>query len=169
MPRWLHRLFAPVVLPHWSSELLLLVPRIVCGFLLTTQFGAPKFGLPWSPPDNNLGLFEVAFWFPNDVAQFGGIFAAFPAFFAWMGAFAEGAGGVALILGLFTRPFALLTICTMLVAMFLQQFQGGLWNMLPSLGFAWVGLYLLVLGSGRTGLDHWIASRWTASRRSVRA
>ncbi len=160
MSRWVHRLFAPVALPHWSGDLLLLLPRVVCGYLLTTQFGAPKFGLPWSPPDNNLRLFEVAYWFPNDVAAFGGVFAMFPALLAWSAAFAEGFGGVMLILGLLTRPFAFLTICTMLVAMFMQQYQAGLWNMLPSMGFAWVGLYLTVLGSGRFGVDQWISTRW---------
>jgi putative oxidoreductase len=160
MPRWLHRLLAPVSLPHWLGDVLLLAPRIVCGFLLTTQFGAPKFGLPWSPADNNLGLFEVAYWFPNDVAAYGGVFANFPATLAWLGAFTEGVGGVMLMLGLFTRPFAFLVICTMLVAMFFQQFQAGLWNMLPSMGFAWVALYLLVLGSGRFGADQWIVARW---------
>ena len=157
MPRWLQRLLAPVLLPHWSGDLALLVPRVVCGYLLTTQFGAPKFGLPWSPTDNNLGLFEVAFWFPNDVAAFGGVFAVFPALLAWLAAFAEGVGGVLLIAGFLTRPFAFLNVCTMLVAMFLQQYQGGLWNMLPAMGFAWVGLYLMVLGSGRFGIDHWLS------------
>ena len=157
MPRWLLRLLTPVVLPHWSSDVVLLVPRVVCGYLLTTQFGAPKFGLPWSPTDNNLGLFEVAFWFPDDVAAFGGVFAVFPALFAWLAAFAEGVGGVLFIVGFLTRPFAFLIVCTMLVAMFLQQYQGGLWNMLPALGFAWVSLYLLVLGSGRFSIDYWLS------------
>lgn len=158
MPPWLRRILSPVVMPHWSQDVLLLLPRLVCGYLLTANFGAAKFGLPWSPPENNLGLFEVAFWFPNDVAAFGGVFAMFPALFAWMGAFAEAVGGLFLVLGLFTRPFALLVICTMLVAMFGQQFQAGLWNMLPSMGFAWVGLYTLVLGSGRFGMDQLLTS-----------
>ena len=46
------------------------------------NFGAAKFGLPWSPVDNKLGFFEVAFWFPKDVTNYGGIFALFPGFFA---------------------------------------------------------------------------------------
>jgi putative oxidoreductase len=154
MPRYLRRLLSPVVLPHWSQDVALLLPRVVCGYLLTSNFGAAKFGLPWSPAENNLGLFEVAFWFPGDVAKFGGAFAMFPGTFAWMGAFSEAVGGLFLVLGLCTRPFALLVLCTMLTAMFLQQMHAGMWNMLPSLGFAWVGLYLLVLGSGRFGIDH---------------
>lgn len=147
------KLLTPVALPHWSADLLLLIPRLVCGYLLTADFGAAKFGMPWSPPENGLGLFEVAYWFPNDVAAFGGLFQTFPAFFAWMGAFSEAVGGLFLMLGLFTRPFAFLNLCTMLTAAFFQQSGNGLWNMLPALGFAWVMLYTLVLGSGRFGVD----------------
>jgi putative oxidoreductase len=155
----LARLTRPVLLPHWTADLLLLVPRLACGWLLTTDFGAAKFGLPWSPPDNNLGLFEVAYWFPNDVAAFGGIFARFPATLAWLGAFAEGVGGIAWLLGVQVRLFSVLILCTMLVAAFLQQGDQGLWNKLPSLGFAWVAVYHLVLGSGRFGVDHLLTRR----------
>jgi hypothetical protein len=76
----------PFLLPFWWQDLLLAIPRIVCGYLLTADFGADKFGLPWSPADKNLGLFEIAFWFPGDVAEYSGIFAAFPVFFAWLAA-----------------------------------------------------------------------------------
>ncbi|WP_201982220.1 DoxX family protein [Hymenobacter rubidus] len=150
----MRQLCRPLTLPHWWQDALLALPRIVCGYLLAANFGAAKFGLPWSPPDNNLGLFEVAFWFPQDVAAYGGIFALFPNFFAWMGAFSEAIGGVLLVLGLLTRPAALLVCCTMLVAMFMQQWQQGLWNMLPAAGFLWAALPALVLGSGRFGLDY---------------
>jgi putative oxidoreductase len=54
--------------------------------------------MPWSPVDSNLGLFEVAFG-SKDVAEYGGIFAVAPAFFAWMGAFAEAIGGLLLLIG----------------------------------------------------------------------
>jgi len=48
----------PVILPHWGLDILLLIPRIVCGYLLTANFGADKFGLPWSPVDANLGFLK---------------------------------------------------------------------------------------------------------------
>ncbi len=153
----MRQILRPLLLPTWWQDALLALPRVVCGYLLTSNFGAAKFGLPWSPPDNNLGLFEVAFWFPQDVAAYGGIFAMFPAFFAWMGAFSEAVGGLLLVLGLLTRPAAFLVCCTMLVAMFLQQFQEGLWNMMPAMGFLWACLPPLVLGSGRFGLDYLLA------------
>jgi len=150
----MRQILQPLVLPNWWQDALLTIPRVVCGYLLTTSFGAAKFGLPWSPPENNLGLFEVAFWFPNDVAAYGGVFALFPAFFAWMGAFSEAVGGLLLLLGLGTRLSAFLIICTMLVAIFMQQLSQGMWNTLPAAGFLWAALPALVLGSGRFGLDY---------------
>jgi len=144
----------PVLLPHWAQDLLLTIPRIICGYLLTAEFGAPKFGLPWSPTDTNLGFFEVAFWFPNDVAEYGGIFAFAPAFFAWMGAFSEAVGGIFLLLGFQTRVASFLIVATMLVAIFMQQIQNGLWNCLAAMGFLWVGLFYMILGSGRFGIDY---------------
>lgn len=147
------KLLQSIPMPHWIQDFLLMIPRVVCGYLLTSNFGAAKFGLPWSPPDNNLGLFEVAFWFPNDVSTYGGIFALFPAFFAWMGAFSEAVGGLFLLFGFQTRIASFLILCTMLVAVFMQQFNNGMWNMLPATGFLWVSLYTMILGSGRFGID----------------
>jgi putative oxidoreductase len=85
----LKKITQPLVMPYWWQDLLMAIPRIVCGYLLAVDFGASKFGVPWSPADKNLGLFEVVFWFPEDVKAYGGIFAMFPGFFAWMGAFSE--------------------------------------------------------------------------------
>lgn len=155
----LKKLIKPIELPYWWQDLILFIPRAVCGYLLTTDFGAAKFGLPWSPPDNNLQFFEVAFWFPNDIAQYGGIFAMFPAFFAWMAAFSEGVGGLLLIFGLFTRPFSFLIVCTMLVAAFIQHGQESMWNILPAISFLWVALYTMFLGSGKFGLDFLISKK----------
>ena len=154
------KLLQPILMPFWLQDFLLMIPRVVCGYLLTTDFGAAKFGLPWSPPDNNLGFFEVAFWFPNDVAAYGGIFAIFPAFFAWMGAFSEAIGGLFLLLGFQTRIASFLILCTMMVAVFMQQFSNGLWNMLPAMGFMWLALYNMILGSGRFGIDFFISKKY---------
>ena len=150
----LQRITKPILLPHWSQDLLLAIPRIVCGYLLASSFGADKFGLPWSPADKNLGLFEVAFWFPNDVASYGGLFAMAPAFFAWMGAFSEAVGGIFLLLGFQTRIASFLIMSTMLVAIFMQQINNGMWNCLPAMGFLWVGIFYMILGSGRFGIDY---------------
>jgi len=151
----------PTLLPHWSQDVVVTIPRMVCGYLLTVEFGSPKFGLPWSDPDNGLSFFEVAFWFPNDVASYGGIFAIAPAFFAWMGAFSEAIGGLLLIIGFQTRIASFLIVCTMLVAIFMQQIQNGLWNCLPAMGFLWIGLFFTILGSGRFGLDYLLTKKTT--------
>ena len=150
----LTKIIKPILLPHWSQDLFLIIPRMVCGYLLAFDFGAAKFGMPWSPAENNLGLFEVAFWFPTDVAKYGGIFAVAPVFFAWMGAFAEAVGGLFLLFGLQTRITSFLIICTMLVAIFMQQMNNGLWNCLPAMGFLWVAMCYLIWGSGRFGVDY---------------
>ena len=157
MPTLLHhykRLNKPVLLTRLPADLLTAIPRIVCGVLLAKDFGADKFGMPWSPEHLNLGLFEVAYWFPADVASYGGPFELFPEFFAWMGAFAEAVGGLFLALGFNTRMFAFLIACTMLVAIFCQKWDQGVWGMLPAMGFLWVSVYALVLGSGRFGVDY---------------
>lgn len=155
----LRKLTQPVFMPHWSLDLLIAVPRIICGYLLASDFGASKFGLPWSPADNNLGLFEVAFWFPEDVGAYGGIFALFPVLFAWMGAASEALGGIFLLLGLQTRLFSFLIAITMLVAIFMQQWGNGMWNMLPAAGFLWVAIYHLAIGSGRFSFDFLITNK----------
>ncbi len=159
MKKIFQKLNNPILMPFWWQDLLLAIPRIVCGFWLATEFGAPKFGMPWSPVDNNLNLFEVAFWFPNDVASYGGIFKMFPAFFAWMGAFSEAVGGIFLIFGFQTRLFSFLVICTMCVAAFLEQWENGLWAMLAALGFLWLYMHSLILGSGRFGIDYYISKK----------
>jgi putative oxidoreductase len=45
----------------------------------------------------------------------------------------------------------------MLVAIFFQKWGGEVWEMLPAMGFLWISLYAVVMGSGRFGLDHLIA------------
>lgn len=155
----LTKITKPILLPHGIQDLFLTLPRIVCGYLLAFDFGASKFGMPWSPEENNLGLFEVAFWFPNDVAEYGGLFALFPVFFAWMGAFSEAIGGLFLLLGFQTRLSSFLIICTMMVAIFMQQITNGLWNCLPAMGFLWVAMFYFIIGSGRFGIDYLITQK----------
>ncbi len=76
-----------------------------------------------------------------------------------MAAFSEAVGGIFLLLGLQTRIASLLIVATMSGAIFLQQINQGMWNTLPALGFLWVSLYSLVLGSGRFGVDYLISKK----------
>jgi putative oxidoreductase len=59
-----------------------------------------------------------------------------------MGAFSEAVGGI-FLLGLLTRPFAVLIFITMFVAAFFQQMNQGVWNMLPAMGMIWVSLFIV--------------------------
>ena len=152
-------IITPVTQKHWIADFTFAIPRILCGFFLTSMFGADKFGMPWTADSQNLNLFEVSAWFPQDVAEYGGIFAMAPIFFAWMGAFSEAVGGLFLMLGLKTRIASFLIMCTMLVAIFLQKWEMGLWGMLPAMGFLWVAIYNMVLGSGRFGIDFLISKK----------
>ncbi len=42
----MRRILRPLLLPNWWQDALLALPRVVCGYLLTSNFGAAKFGLP---------------------------------------------------------------------------------------------------------------------------
>lgn len=141
------------------KNIMIAIPRMLCGFFLTTSFGGSKFGMPWTDPEQGLGLFEVAAWFPEDVTSFGLPFSIAPVFFAWMAGASEAIGGFFLLLGFQTRVSAFLIMCTMLVAIFFQKWNDGLWNMLPALGFLWMSIYVLALGSGKFGTDFLIAKK----------
>ncbi|BFP43355.1 hypothetical protein FGF1_42000 [Flavobacteriaceae bacterium GF1] len=149
----------PIIQKHWLGDLMFAVPRFICGLLLAVDFGASKFGMPWTADSQHLNLFEVAAWFPKDVAEYGGIFAVSPIFFAWMGAFSEAVGGLFLAFGLKTRFSAFLIMCTMLVAIFFQKWGQGTWGMLPAMGFLWIAIFHFYLGSGRFGLDYLLSKK----------
>lgn len=159
MKKILKIILLPVVQKHWLADLVFSCIRVITGLILAIDFGASKFGMPWTPDGQNLNLFEVSAWFPRDVATYGGIFTVMPIFFAWMGAFSEAVGGLFFALGLKTRVAAFLMMCTMLVAIFLQKWGQGTWGMLPAMGFLWVSIYHLYLGSGRFGLDFIISNK----------
>lgn len=145
MKTLLSNIITPVYTATWYSDLVLAIPRIVGCYFLMVNFGGSKF----PTPD----------WFVEDVAKFGGVFALFPTFFAWAAVLAETFGGALLVLGLGTRLAGFMVACTMLVAIFFQKWGGEVWEMLPAMGFLWISLYAIVMGSGRIGLDHLIAQK----------
>ncbi len=162
LKNYLKRITTPITQKDWFADLLFASIRIIAGVLLAIDFGASKFGMPWTAESQNLNLFEVSAWFPEDVASYGGIFAVFPVFLAWMGAFSEAVGGLLLALGLQTRIASFLIMCTMLVAIFMQKWGQGTWAMLPAMGFLWIAIYNLYLGSGRFGIDYLISKKLNA-------
>ena len=139
----------------------LLVLRIGIG-LMFVGHGLPKM---LGGPETWAGL-------GGAMANFGITFA--PRFWGFMAAFAEAAGGLAILLGLFTRPFAFLmlftmvTAATMHVSMGLAEEQGfrqlfGGSSHAIELGV--VFLALLIAGSGRYALRYAIRplrKRWYA-------
>ncbi|PWJ42469.1 DoxX family protein [Sediminitomix flava] len=161
-------LFQQILTPaegiNTAAQFLIAIPRIICGLLLTIDFGASKFGMPWTDQEQNLSLFEVAAWFPEDVAKFGIPFSLAPWLFAWLGAASEAIGGLFIALGLGTRISAFFIACTMLVAIFFQKWEQGTWGMLPAMGFLWMSMYCLVLGSGKFGLDYLITRKSVAKK-----
>jgi putative oxidoreductase len=140
------KIITPVYTSAWYSDLLLALPRIIGCYFLAVNFGGSKFPCPD--------------WFIQDTAKFGGIFAMFPAFFAWAAVLAETFGGALLVMGLFTRFAGFMVMCTMLVAIFFQKWGGEVWEMLPAMGFLWISLYAIVMGSGRFGIDHLITQKF---------
>ncbi|MHA7057318.1 DoxX family protein [Aquimarina sp. M1] len=161
MKNSIKKIIIPITTAHWPTDLVFAFPRIICGYFLAFNFGGSKFGAPWSPKGSpDLAFLEVVDWFPNDIAEYGGLFAMFPVFFAWMGAASEAIGGVFLLLGAKTRIASFLIMCTMIVAIFLQKWNNGIWRMLPAMGFLWISIYNLILGSGRFGIDYIISKKW---------
>jgi len=74
-----------------------------------------------------------------------------------LGGIIEFFGGLLVLLGLFTRPAALLMSGTMAVAYFQFHAPNGRWplqnNGLPAVLFSFIFLYIAAAGSGRWGLD----------------
>lgn len=133
----------PVYTSHWYTDLLLALPRIIGCYFLAVNFGGSKFPCPD--------------WFVADVTKYG---FPFPAFFTWAAVLAETFGGALLVLGLFTRFAGFMVMCTMLVAIFFQKWGGEVWEMLPAMGFLWISIYAVVMGSGRFGIDHLITQKF---------
>jgi putative oxidoreductase len=141
MKNTFYRLLKPAIQSHWTLDLLLAIPRMI-GCYLLFSFGWSKFPCPD--------------WFVLDIHHLGFPFARF---FAWCAVLTEVLGSVLLIIGLATRYASFSLIITMLVAVFLQKWDTETWEKLPALGFLWIGMIYLVLGSGRWGLDYLITRK----------
>ena len=76
-----------------------------------------------------------------------------PEFFAFMAGFGEFVGGVLLILGLVTRPAAILTTITMLVAVFGKHLDDPFGKKELGLAYLVMSLVILIAGPGRHSLD----------------
>ncbi len=142
----------------------------------TASAGTPRTGNardPWSPQEAGLFLLRTGIgivFLRHGVPKFlgtpehgaretwemlGGAMGAFgihfaPVFWGFLSAFAEAAGGLALVLGVLVRPFAALMLVNMLVATAFHAGQHHGWAQISHpLSLAIVFLCLLLAGGGR--------------------
>ncbi|WP_439615144.1 DoxX family protein [Shinella sp.] len=136
------RLYIPSLSPlydrlHVGAETLL---RVVAGGLLITH-GLPKILDPFGAAGmvESIGFYPGAFWSPLlSVSEF--------------------AGGVCLMLGLFTRFAALVTTIILLVTVYFHGVlqEQGLFGAEKSILWAAITLFFVVRGANRHSLDHLI-------------
>lgn len=154
--------FKKILTPYQVDGLLansiLLVPRVVAGFLLAFVYAPVKFGTPWTPKSLDLGLFEVADWFIVRVTEFGVPFNIMPEVFSWSAGFTEAFGGILLVLGLNTRITAFFITSVMAITIYFREWDDT-WSILPTFLFFCIGLFYLGFGSGKYGLDYWYTKR----------
>ena len=82
-----------------------------------------------------------------------------PLFFAWAAAIAESVCAVFLIIGLLTRPSALLLSFTMLVAAFGRHFADPLDVKEKSLLYLIIMLIFVARGAGRWSVDYFLSRK----------
>ena len=124
----------------WSSRMLSIF-RIVAGLLFISAGTMKLFGFPASPiPDSA----------PVELLSQMGI-----------GGLLEVVGGLAVVLGIFTRPVSFVLAGEMAVAYFQFHFPQGFWptsNMgVPAVMYCFFFLYLMFAGAGTWSLDALIA------------
>jgi putative oxidoreductase len=125
--------------PPWPSRMLS-VFRIVAGLIFMSAGTAILFGCPPSPmpmPPTPL------------MSQLG------------LGAILEIVGGLAIVLGVFTRPVAFVLAGEMAVAYFQFHFPSSFWpttnNGVPAVLYCFLFLYLTFAGAGTWSIDAMIA------------
>jgi putative oxidoreductase len=127
-----------------SQNIGFLLLRFFVGLALCTVFEKffPKNGI-WGPQE----------WFIQDTANMG---FPFPTFFAWVAVLSEFFGGILLMIGLLTRPAALLNVFVTFTATFFYH-NGDIGNSgLTSFFFMIMCLCILLFGPGKFSLDYFI-------------
>ncbi len=86
----------------------------------------------------------------------------FPTFFAWAAALSEFAGGIFLVLGLFTRFWSLMALATMAVAAFIGHADDPFGRKELALTYLVLSAVVFLLGPGRASLDQALFGRRSA-------
>lgn len=93
------------------------------------------------------------------VGMVGGLGFPAPGLFAWLAAIAEVGGAMLLVLGLLTRPAALLVFVHFLFVIFIAHGGDPLGDRELPIIFCTTALLFLLAGPGRYSLDHMIGPR----------
>jgi putative oxidoreductase len=120
-----------------ATDLGLLVLRVAAGLGMALGHGIKKL-----PPTEG---------FVKGVTAMG-----MPGFLAWGATLAEFGGGLLLVIGLFTRPSALLWVITMAVAYFGVHLRDPFAKQELSLIYGCIGVLFLLAGPGRFSVDRLI-------------
>ena len=133
-------IFEPAA-PPWPSRMLSVL-RIVSAAMFITAGTMKLFNYPPMPP----GVPPIEM-----MSQ------------AWIAGVLETFGGLALLLGLFTRPVAFILSGEMAVAYFQAHFPQSFWPTLnmgqPAVLYCFIFLYLVFAGPGIWSLDHVLSVR----------
>jgi len=121
-----------------------LLLRFIVGLALCTVFEKvlPRDGI-WGPQD----------WFIKDVAEMG---FPFPVFSAWFAVLTEFVGGIFLMLGILTRPMAILNACITFTAAFIYHHGDIAGSGLTGFLFMIMCTCIALFGPGKFSLDYLI-------------
>jgi len=120
----------------------LVIVRLFAGISLAFQHGIHKI-----PPSEK---------FIESVSSLG--FPLAPVF-AWAAGISEFAGGVLLVVGLYTRPASFFIFVTMSVAIFSRHWSGPWAEKELAVLYATIALGFLLTGSGRLGIDDFLRKK----------
>lgn len=132
-----------------SQDIGFLLLRFFVGLAIVTVFEKflPKNGI-WGPQE----------WFIQDTAKMG---FPFPILFAWVAVLSEFFGGILLMLGLLTRPAALLNFFVTFTATFFYH-NGDIGNSgLISFFFMIMCLCIVLFGPGKFSVDHLLVKNFS--------
>ncbi len=154
----IRKLIIPFKVDSLLLNLLVKIPQVVIGLLLAFHLGNHSFGVPWSPEESKLALFEVAPWFLDVVSNFYPPIGNHPYSFGVFSGVTKIIGGIALIIGFLSRIASFCVMLLMTVFLINQDFID--FNLTFPLFFIAVSCFSLYFGSSKFSVDHFIATKF---------